>query len=52
MYAKYFYQKDLKSHIKFIKDFDANKINDYIQEHVLLKNTIVSITDIRYYFSG
>jgi predicted Zn-dependent peptidase len=44
MYAKYAYQYDHKKHIKHIEKYDANKIYKFIDSHILLKNTIVSVS--------
>lgn len=44
MYAKYAYQFDHKKHIEHIEKYDANKIYKFIDSHILLKNTIVSVS--------
>ncbi len=44
MYAKYAYQFDYKKHIEHIERYDANKIYKFIDSHILLKNTIVSVS--------
>lgn len=44
MYPKYAYQLDHKRHINHIQKYDTNKIYKFINSHILLKNTIVSIS--------
>lgn len=44
MYTKYAYQYDHQKHINNIKKFRIQDIYKFIQKHVLLHNTVVSIT--------
>lgn len=44
MYSKYAYQYDNNKHIKFIKNYNTDNIYKFIEDHVLLHNTIVSIS--------
>lgn len=38
---KYAYLEDYKQHIKFIKNYDVNKLKKYIKEHIDLKKIVV-----------
>jgi len=44
MYGKYAYQYNYKSHIQYIKKYNTNRIYDFIKNHVLLENIIVSVS--------
>jgi predicted Zn-dependent peptidase len=44
MYKKYAYQNDFQKHIGHIKKYRIENIHKFIHEHVLLHNTVVSIT--------
>lgn len=38
---KYAYIEDYKKHIKFIKNYDVNKLKDFIKEHINLDNIVI-----------
>jgi predicted Zn-dependent peptidase len=44
MYPKYYYQFDYKKHIQNIKEYNVNRIYNFIKSHILLKNVLLTIT--------
>lgn len=44
MFPKLFYQFDLQNRINNIKQYDINKLYNYIREHIILNNIIVNVS--------
>jgi predicted Zn-dependent peptidase len=44
LYPKYAYLADYKEQIKYIKNFDDDKMNGYIRKHLNTDNLVISIT--------
>lgn len=44
LYPKYAYQNDYVKHINFIKNYDINKLYNFINKHILMRNMVISIS--------
>jgi len=44
LFPKYAYQYDYIEHIKFIKKYDISKIIDFINNHVIIQNMVISVS--------
>ena len=44
MYFKYAYQYNYDKHIKFINEYNSDKLYDFYKKHIILKNIVISVT--------